>query len=277
MPDTLAAMRLPLALLLVCLMAAPALAKPKIHTAAVGRPHVVTWLPSPTESNPTPERLSLQIRPLIIDGRRKEWVTGDTHDVTDHSFTVLQVQHLNDALPGEKIPHFIWQTGSWLLVERNTGHITDLHLAGFDPVLSGISWYRDYAAYCALGPGGKTLYAEVMQLGSRKAAARKRVAAWPLPPGPAPQEPLPMPVSPRIGPEPRVPSIFARMNTGAPHPMVCDQIEWMRDPIRATLTPRSDLSPVTLDLSTIPMPATGTEPAHEAAPESAPATPPTAP
>jgi hypothetical protein len=180
----------------------------------------------------------------------------------------LQAQHLNDALPGEKLPHYIWQTGAWLLVERNTGHITVLRLAGYDPALSGISWFRDYAAYCALSAQAKSVYAEVLELNQHKPVARKKVAAWPLPPAPpAPVvTPLPMPEAPRIGPMPRVPSVIQRMNTGLPHPLVCSDIEWMRDPIRAVVTPRADLPPVTLDLSTIPMPATGTEPAPEAAP-----------
>jgi hypothetical protein len=239
-------------------LAVPAFAKAKVHTAAVGKPHLVTWT---TAEQPT-VRLSLLVRPLIVDGRRKEWVIGDVHQITDHSFVVLQVQHLNDALPTDPAPHFIWQTGAWLLVERNTGRVTPLHLAGFDPALSGISWFRDFAAYCSLGAGGRSLDAELVELGQRKPVAHKKISDWPLPAPakpdtpPAPPPP-PAPVSPlgglHHGPAPRVPSIIERMNTGAPHPAVCGAIEWDRDPLRAVITPRQDMPPVPLELG---LPAT---------------------
>jgi hypothetical protein len=240
-------------------------AKPKTHTVAVGRGHLVSWT-----IGEAAEQRSLMVRPLVVDERRKEWVMGEPHDVTDHSFVILQVQQINDAQPSEKVPHFIWQTGSWLQVERNTGHITVLRLAGYDPALSGISWFRDYAAYCALAPQARALYAEIVELGQHKPAARKKVSAWPLPPLPAPAPPPaeaapapePDPQQPTLrsgpavglhhGPARRVPSIVQQMNTGAPHPIACNQIEWMRDPLRANITPRADLPQVTLDLSSIP-------------------------
>lgn len=246
-------MRLPRAFLLVLVCASFAFAKAKVHTAVIGKPRLVTWAATQDPSR----TLSLQIRPLIVDGRRKEWVTGETHDVTDHSFVVLQVQHLNDALPREKLPHYIWQTGAWLLVERNTGRVSPIHLTGYDPSLSGISWFRDYAAYCALTTTGKSLYAEVTELGARRPIAHKRIAAWPLPPAPPPPPPPPPIVPPRIGPVPRVPSLMERMNTGAPHPQLCTTIEWDRDPLRIVITPRSDMPPVTFDLNP---PAAGAEP-----------------
>jgi hypothetical protein len=230
---------------------------PKVHTAAVGKPRLVTWASTQDPSI----HLTLQVRPLIVDGRRKEWVTGETHDVTDHSFVALQVQHLNDSMPGDKTPHFIWQAGVWLMVERNTGHVTQLHLTGYDPALSGLSWFRDYAAYCSLTAQAKSLYAEVVELNQRKPVARKKIGAWPLPAMAAGEagteaatEPVAEPVPPNIhhGPARRVPSVMQRMNTGAPHPVACNTIEWMRDPLRAILTPRSDLPPVMLDLSAVP-------------------------
>lgn len=254
-------MRLPAAIILSLLaVATPAFAKAKIHTAAIGKPHLVTW----STSEQPAVHLSLQIRPLIVDGRRKEWVAGESHVITDHSFVALQVQHINDALPADPAPHFIWQTGAWLLVDRATGRVTPLHLARYDPALSGISWFRDYAAYCSLSANGKVLSAEVVQLGARKPIARQKIADWPLLPEPAPEIPHALPPPPhgslggRIGPEPRVPSIMERMNTGRTHPAVCSMIEWDRDPLRAVITARAGIPPAELELG---LPAAATQPA----------------
>jgi hypothetical protein len=265
-------------LLAICTLAAPAFAKgPKPHTAIVGKTRLVYW--TPTDDAAT--RLSLQIRPLFIDGRRKEWVIGDVHDVTDHSFVMLQVQHVNDALPGDKTPHFIWQTGNWLLVERNTGHISPLRFTGYDPALSGLSWFRDYAAFCSLSTTGKALYAEVVELGSHKPVARRKAVNWPLPalptplPPPAPVDPTAADSTPPMAPEsapaphllptaahpvPPRPSVIAILNSGAPHPAACTNIEWDRDPLRAVITPRAGLPPVALELNLAAAAATTTAP-----------------
>jgi hypothetical protein len=271
---------------IVCSLAAPALAKgPKIHSAAVGKAHPVYW----TAADAPSVRLSLNVRPLIVDGRRKAWVFGDAHDVTDHTFVVLEVQHINDALPSDKVPHYIWQTASWLLAERNTGHVSAIHFTGYDPALSGISWFRDYAAFCSLNATGKILSAQVIQLGSHKPVAHKKVGSWPLPnlPAAAAPDPSALPAvtdaTPASGPgtsstspaSPSAPSqasnqptppveapkpasmhphathpvITPAVNTGAPKPAVCTSVQWDRDPLRAILTPRPDLPPITLDLA----------------------------
>jgi hypothetical protein len=262
-------MRLPAAIALSLLaVATPVFAKgPKVHTAGVGKAHVVTWARG---GNPS-VHLSLMVAPLIVDDRRKDWVTGEAHDVTDHSFVVLEAERVNDALPTDPAPHFIWQTGAWLLVDRATGRVTPLHLAGYNSALSGISWFRDYAAYCSLSANGNVLFAEVVQLGARKPIAHQKVADWPLPPAerPAtPPEPIPPPpphgpLGGRIGPEPRVPSIFERMNTGLPHPAVCSMIEWDRDPLRAVITARPDIPPAQLDLGLPAAAATESAPPNE--------------
>jgi hypothetical protein len=263
--------------LAVCLVASPAHAKgPKIHSAAVGKAHPVFWT---TAADPA-TRLSLNIRPLIVDGRRKAWVFGDAHDITDHTFVALEVQHLNDALPGDKLPHYIWQIASWLLVERNTGHVSAVHFNGYDPAVSGLSWFRDYAAFCSLNASGKILSAEVVQLGSRKPVAHKKVGSWPLraldPDPSAPDTPAVVDGNtPTSAPDPSSPAattansaatpvtlkpavthshpvhaaVTAIPNTGAPKPAVCASFQWERDPLRAILTPRADLPPITLDLA----------------------------
>ena len=100
--------------------------------------------------------------------RLKEWTTGDAHDVTDRSFVVRRVIRLNDTLPGDKQEHWVWQRGPWLLVDRVTGRVTALKLPDYDPGVSQVSWFRDYAAYCGVTASGKSLYAVVAQVAARK-------------------------------------------------------------------------------------------------------------
>ena len=63
----------------------------------------------------------------------------------------------------------MWQRGPWLLVDRVTGRVTALKLPDYDPGVSQVSWFRDYAAYCGLTASGKSLYAVVAQVAARKA------------------------------------------------------------------------------------------------------------
>jgi hypothetical protein len=126
--------------------------------------------PAPTSPEDVP---GLKIRPLLVDGRQKEWTTGDAHDVTDRSFTVRRALRLNDSLPGDAAAHWIWQPGPWLLVDRTTGRATALHLPEFDPIVSQIVWFRDYAAYCGIATTAKGgLLAIVAQIGQGRRSCR---------------------------------------------------------------------------------------------------------
>jgi len=123
---------------------------------------------------------TLRVRALIVDGRQKEWVTGDVHDVTDRSFAVRRVMRVNDALPGDGSAKWSWQPGPWLLVDRTTGHVTALHLPDFDNQVSDAVWFRDYAAYCGVGTTAKGgLFAVVAQLGARRAVVQQSLGKWP--------------------------------------------------------------------------------------------------
>ena len=93
----------------------------------------------------------------------------------------------------------MWQRGPWLLVDRAAGHVTPLKLPDYDPGVSQVSWFRDYAAYCGLTPSGKSLYAVVAQVAVRKPVLAKRLAAF----------------DPEDRPEP-----------------VCAAPEWQRSPLR---------------------------------------------
>ena len=93
---------------------------------------------------------------------------------------------LNDALPGDKpseksapaASRWVWQRGPWLLVDRVTGHVVALKLPDYDPGVSQVSWFRDYAAYCGVTASGKSLYAVVAQIAARKAVLAKKLEAF---------------------------------------------------------------------------------------------------
>jgi hypothetical protein len=75
----------------------------------------------------------------------------------------------NSASP----PHWQWQLGGWLLVDRITGHTSPINLPEFDVFYSDASWYRDYAAYCGVSEDGKKVYAVVAQISRRKPVLKK--------------------------------------------------------------------------------------------------------
>ncbi len=161
--------------------------------AAPRKPHVVTLggarkVPYSRAGDPAGALAgeeSLKIRTLFVDGAQKEWTTGDAHDVTDRSFVVRRALRLNDSLPDDKptksaspAAHWVWQRGPWLLVDRITGHVTALKLPDYDPGVSQVMWFRDYAAYCGLTASGKSLYAVVAQLSARKPVLSRKLSAF---------------------------------------------------------------------------------------------------
>jgi hypothetical protein len=181
-------------------------ATPKVHTVTLGAVRRVPYTqPDATLDTKSDETSTLKVRPLLVDDHQKEWTTGDSHDVTDRSFTIRRALRLNDALPADPVPHWIWQPGPWLLVDRITGHITALHLPDFDPAVSDAVWFRDYAAYCGIATTAKGgLVAVVAQLGARRAVVQRPIGPWPQP------------------------------NHFIP---VCQPAKWQRLPVRVTLQP----------------------------------------
>lgn len=180
------------------------------------------------------DETALKTRPLVVDGRVPEWTTGDVHDVTDRSFVVRRALRINDSLPAGSDPdakatdtkvtgtkatdtkpsdtktthaepvHWVWQRGPWLLVDRVTGHVTALKLPDYDPGVSQVVWFRDYAAYCGITASGKSLYAIVAQLGVRKPVLSKKLEAY---------------------------------DAGDQGNPVCGMPEWQREPLRVTFHP----------------------------------------
>ncbi len=161
-----------LALMLIC-GASMAQAVSKPHVIAVGKWSTVPWSPGLATTDDKP--LTLKVRPLLIDARIKEFTLGAAHEVTDRLFVVRRAFRVNDSLPQESAspPHWQWQRGGWLLVDRATGHASAINLPEFDAFYSGASWYRDYAAYCGVSEDGKRVYAVVAQIGRRKPVLKK--------------------------------------------------------------------------------------------------------
>ncbi len=164
----------------------------KAHTVVLGAVRHVPYSKAGDPASAAAGESVLDIRALLVDGALKEWTTGDAHDVTDRSFVVRRVIRLNDALPtdrpgggdkpgekpAEKVSHWVWQRGPWLLVDRAAGHVTALRLPDYDPGVSQVSWFRDYAAYCGVTASGKSLYAVVAQIAARKPVLAKKLAAF---------------------------------------------------------------------------------------------------
>ena len=147
-------------------------------TAGAAKTHVITfgkWVPVKCPGpNDEAQPQTLKVRPLIVDGLVKEYIFGPPHDVTERLFVTQRAFRLNDSLPEDAgAPHWQWQRGGWLLVDRLTGHISAINLAEFDSYYSTASWYRDYVAYCGVSDDGKKISAVVEQLNRRKAVLKK--------------------------------------------------------------------------------------------------------
>jgi len=171
--------RIPILFLLFSFLAGTSQAVTKPHVIAFGKWTSVQWFPGigngmgmgRDEDKP----LALKVRALFVDRRLKEYTLGPAHEVTDRLFVVRRAFRVNDSLPeeGASAPHWQWQRGGWLLVDRVTGHVSQVNLPEFDASYSAASWYRDYAAYCGVAEDGKKLYAVVAQLGRRKPVLKK--------------------------------------------------------------------------------------------------------
>jgi hypothetical protein len=154
------------------LLSSFALATSKPHVITFGKVMTVKLLLGPDEGQTQP----LKVRTLVVDGKAKEFVTGDVHEVTDRLFVVRRAYRLNNNLPGDsKPPSWVWERGGWLLVDRLTAHVTQLSLYEFDPFYSQASWFRDYVAYCGISDNGEKLSAVVMQLGRKKPVLKKEL------------------------------------------------------------------------------------------------------
>ena len=213
--QTLRPALVPLLIVLACSFANAAPRPQKVHAVTLGPPRRVPYTPPEANAdNKSEDSTTLRIRTLNVDGNQKEWTLGEVHDVTDRTFVIRRALHINDSLPSES-PRWSWQPGSWLMVDRSTGHITALHLPAYDPQVSDVVWFRDYAAYCGITSTAKgSVVAVIAELGSRKPVVQKALS------------PLPQ--------------------SEVPHP-VCSPPIWQRTPMRATLQLTGG-QPVTYDV-----------------------------
>jgi hypothetical protein len=206
------------ALLLPLSLCAAGRAKP--HTVGIGAGKSVPYSIISDPAGASPEEKTLHVRPLIVDDKVKEWTTGEVHDITDRSFVVRRALRLNDALPGDKTEHWIWQRGPWIMIDRSNGHVTAMKLPDYDPSVSQVVWFRDNAAYCGLNSGGHQLYAVVAQVGGRRPILAKKIGAWsPTPPSP-----------------------------GVPSAPACAKATWQRDPLRVSFAPTGATEPMNFNL-----------------------------
>lgn len=162
----------------IVLLLIPALslyAASKQHTVTLGKPNVVKLFVGPNEDKP----LDLKVRPLYVDGKLKEFTTGEPHAITENTFVIQRAFRVNDSLPEDPrtLPKWRWQRGGWLLVEKQSGRISKINLPDFDPYYSAAAWYRDYAAYCGTSADGEKLFAVVAQIGVKKPVARQPLGA----------------------------------------------------------------------------------------------------
>lgn len=189
--------------LIAVLLVVTAGAATKTHTVVLGKAMPVKLFVGPSEDR----SLDITVRPLYVDGKVKDFTTGDAHDVTDREFVVRRAYRINDSLPDDphKAPTWLWQRGDWILVDRHSGKVAVLRLPDFDAFYSQVSWYRDYAAYCGISASGEHANAVVAEIGSKKPLFRKELGQNAM--GPAPDS-----------------------NCAAPH--------WDRQPARVTFLPK---------------------------------------
>jgi hypothetical protein len=162
------------ALILVALLVPNARAATKVHTVALGKTITVPWIIDEEHTRTQ----TLRIRPLLVDGRVKEYGVGTAHEITERLFAIRRGFRVNDSLPDESgAPRWQWQRGGWLLVDRVTGRVSPIALPDFDSFYSAVSWYRDYAAYCGVSDDGKKTYAIVAQLSRHKPILKKLLAS----------------------------------------------------------------------------------------------------
>jgi len=162
-----------LAVVWVALAAGVMAAASGSHAIYFGAATEVQWFVGAREQ----AALKLKVRPLYVDGKLKEFTTGPPRDITDRAFVVRKVYRVNDRLPTDPkpTPKWKWQRAGWLLVDRPTGRVSELHLPDFDPFYSTASWYRDYVAYCGFSSDAQKVYAVVAQIGVKKPLVRKEL------------------------------------------------------------------------------------------------------
>lgn len=162
-----------LLLWLVCGCGLPAIAAAKVHAITFSQWQKVKLVTGDNEDN----LYDMWVRTLFVDGRMREFTSGELHEITDRMFVVRRTYRVNDMLPtdpaGKKV--WRWQRGGWLMVDRLTGSVKQLALPEFDTYYSTASWFRDYVAYCGISDNADHLYAMVIEVGRKKPVVKKAI------------------------------------------------------------------------------------------------------
>src|SRR2546422_7466825 len=93
----------------IIVLAGTATAAAKPHVIAFGKSTQVRWLAGADENTP----IELKVRALYVDGKLKEFTIGSPHEITERLFVVRRAFHINDSLPDEATPRWLWQRGGW--------------------------------------------------------------------------------------------------------------------------------------------------------------------
>src|SRR2546425_4296309 len=128
----------------IIVLAGTATAAAKPHVITFGKSTQVRWLAGADENTP----IELKVRALYVDGKLKEFTIGSPHEITERLFVVRRAFRVNDSLPDEGAPRWLWQRGGGGPGDRGTGRITPLNFPEVDPDRSVAGWYRHYFAYC---------------------------------------------------------------------------------------------------------------------------------
>ena len=114
-------------IMFVLLISASTWAAPRQHAITFGQWMKVKLFIGP-EENKVEE---MKVRTLTVDGRIREFVTGEVHDVTDRVFVARRAYRLNDALPedGKPRPDWKWQRGGWKITLSTIARWISLELS----------------------------------------------------------------------------------------------------------------------------------------------------
>src|SRR5256886_17379942 len=126
----------------IIVLAGAAMAAAKPHVITFGKSTQVRWLAGTDENTP----FEVKVRALYVDGKPKEFTIGSPHEITERLFVVRRAFRVNDSLPDEGAPRWLWQRGGGGLWGPRPGGITPLNLPLFLPCCSRFSLYVEYIA-----------------------------------------------------------------------------------------------------------------------------------
>src|SRR3989442_6457120 len=119
----------------IIVLAGAAMAGAKPHVITFGKSTQVRWLAGTDENSP----FELKVRALYVDGKPKEFTIGSPHEITERLFVVRRAFRVNDSLPDEATPRWLWQRGGGGLGCCAGWRVTPLHIASVDPPCSAVT------------------------------------------------------------------------------------------------------------------------------------------